>query len=83
MVIQSHNGLIVPLPALPAQWKSGSVKGIKVEGGKVVDMTWEDGKIKTLTITGKDRDTVLVRDPETGKTIEVSVKPGKKRTLKF
>ena len=83
MVVQSHYGLIIPLPALPAQWKSGSAKGIKVEGGDVVDLTWENGKIKTLTITGKDRDTVLVRDPETGKTIEVSVKPGKKRTLKF
>ena len=33
------------LPAIPAGWKSGSVRGLRVKGGKSVSFSWEDGKI--------------------------------------
>ncbi|MBO7591986.1 MAG: glycoside hydrolase family 95 protein [Bacteroidaceae bacterium] len=41
------------LPALPAQWKDGSVSGIRARGGITVDMTWRDSRITELTLTAQ------------------------------
>jgi alpha-L-fucosidase 2 len=53
MLVQSHDGEIELLPALPAQWKSGFIHGVKARGGYTVDITWLDGKLKKAVIKGK------------------------------
>lgn len=51
MLLQSHDGCIEFLPALPSAWPDGSVKGICAEGNLVGNLAWSDGKMEQATLT--------------------------------
>ena len=53
MLMQSHEGFIRLMPAVPTAWRSGSVKGLVARGGYEIDMAWENGRITELKIHSK------------------------------
>lgn len=52
MLLQSREGKIFLLPALPDEWKNGSVKGLKAVGNIKVDISWENGELKSYKLDG-------------------------------
>jgi alpha-L-fucosidase 2 len=50
-IAQSHDGKIRLLPALPAAWPRGSVRGFKLRGGHELEMKWDGGKLTWARIT--------------------------------
>jgi len=85
MLIQSHikdkkgNFIIHLLPAIPSAWSTGSVKGLCARGGFVVDMEWDEGKIKSAFISSKKGGTCKVRFQD--KIIDLTLNAGEKRKL--
>ena len=55
MLMQSHRDTILLLPALPAAWREGSVRGLRARGGCRVDLAWRDGRI-TDAVLNADAD---------------------------
>ena len=53
MLLQSHDGEIELLPALPSVWKDGHFKGLCARGNKVVECTWKDGKVSHYKVTSR------------------------------
>ncbi|MBQ8508466.1 MAG: glycoside hydrolase N-terminal domain-containing protein [Clostridia bacterium] len=41
---------LVLLPALPAKWRSGSLRGLRLRGGRVLDLRWQDGQVTECTV---------------------------------
>ena len=50
MLLQSHEGFINPLPALPSEWSEGSLRGFKVRGGASVSLSWKDGRLTRMKV---------------------------------
>jgi alpha-L-fucosidase 2 len=53
MLVQSHEGFIHLLPALPAEWPSGEVSGLVARGGFVIDLKWSEGQLQSAVIHSK------------------------------
>ena len=82
MLLQSHAGYIHLLPALPDNWQSGSIKGVRARGGFTIDMEWKESRITRLSVTSHSGGTCRIREAtspheevietEKGKTYQVN-----------
>ena len=61
MLLQSHDGAVHLLPALPDDWQEGEVKGLLARGAFEVDMKWADGSLQQSVITSKIGGTLRLR----------------------
>ncbi len=61
LLLQSHEGFLRILPALPTQWKTGKISGLKARGNIVVDMEWKDGKLQQLVLESSEKRTIKIK----------------------
>ena len=71
MLMQSHEGFISLLPALPSAWRDGSIKGIKARGNFTIDMEWKDGKLLKGKIFSGSGGNCRLKSNELVKVLEV------------
>jgi alpha-L-fucosidase 2 len=79
MLLQSHNGVVRILPALPTAWSKGSIKGLKARGNFEVDIAWEDGLVKTISISSLSGAPLKLAYQD--QQLEIDTQPGE--VLKF
>lgn len=82
MLLQSQTGELCLLPALPAAWSEGSVRGLRARGGYEVDLAWQGGRLKSATVHGSaGGGKVVVRYGE--KTWALEFQPGETRVVQL
>lgn len=76
MLLQSHDGAITLLPALPTAWTSGEFQGLKARGDIEVSCRWSDGKVVDARLRSPHEQIVVVRTAE-GHEVEVQCYPNR------
>jgi alpha-L-fucosidase 2 len=79
MLLQSQNGEIELLPALPSAWLDGRVQGLRARGGYEVDIAWKDGKLISAAIRPSATGKAVVRYGS--RVAQIDVKRGKSLRL--
>lgn len=74
MLLQSQQGYIEVLPALPDAWKDGRFKGLCVRGGGVVDAEWKNGKLYKINLAARVNNEFKLKVPEGMSSVSVNKK---------
>ena len=79
MLLQSHNGVIRLLPALPDSWPEGRVTGVRARGGVEVSIDWLGGKLTRAILNTQFGGHCRIRYGP--KEVEIKVRPGSRYVL--
>ena len=79
-LVQSHDGVLRILPALPAGWPDGAVHGLRARGGVSIDVSWADGRARRIRLHAERPTTIEVRVPGWGRR-RVDLAPGDPLTI--
>lgn len=75
MLMQSHNGYIDILPALPSEWREGTINGIKARGNFEISISWKAGKLTGAKITSKLGGGCRIHTPIPVKVLDLNGRP--------
>ncbi len=63
MLLQSHQGRVRLLPALPHEWPTGRARGLRARGGHEIDLSWSQGKLTAVAVrAGTERLVICYED---------------------
>ncbi|MBR2428634.1 MAG: glycoside hydrolase family 95 protein [Alistipes sp.] len=82
MLLQSHDGRITLLPALPTAWSSGEFRGLKARGNIEVSCRWRDGRVVEAWVVSGSNQRVVICTPD-GRKAEVKCRRGMKTRVDF
>ncbi|MDB5748314.1 MAG: glycoside hydrolase family 95 [Massilia sp.] len=80
LLLQSHDGEIDLLPALPSAWPDGKVSGLRARGGYEVDIAWQGGRLTSAAVRSV-AGTGVTKVRYGARTIQLRMKPGQARRL--
>ena len=81
MLLQSTSEEITLLPALPAAWSEGSVRGLRARGGFEVDLAWRNGRVTQATLRSLTGTTTRIHSGQRVETITLA--KGESRELRY
>lgn len=83
MLLQSHDGCIELLPALPAAWPEGEFRGLMARGGVEVGCRWKEGRVASCMLRSEKGGEVYLRRPDAAAVDTLRLKAGKPLVLRF
>ncbi|NDC78132.1 MAG: hypothetical protein EBZ67_09720, partial [Chitinophagia bacterium] len=69
------------LPALPPDWQTGQVRGLRARGGLTLDYTWAEGRLRKAVLHATVPVKTLLRHP--GGEVPITLKAGETKELSF
>lgn len=73
MLVQSQNGYIEVLPALPAAWKTGHFSGLCVQGGGEIAAEWKEMNLLSITLNAKTDGTFRIKLPTNSSGLQLKI----------